>query len=267
MRFLVSSKKFQNRPESASCSDSPDAGCAINFILLPPAGGSRAPLVAPRQPAGVLRKQRVDYGRPLDRCDSRWAGGGFPLCSLLAGRGRAAPPRPPARGSRGLRNPSQARSGLGTRGRGVLGRKLWGSRRRHPRLSGLRGSPTPTASCRGGCRRGPRRSPGSSRSKGKNKSAGGRQGAGASWRITDKGIWEKIEARNPGSSPGGGALSPEPPVASSQSSRTLGYEIPQVCFAFNSCTSKPALASAARQDRGYPSGSPLSAPCRGVRAL
>lgn len=101
----------------------------------------------------------------------------------------------------------------------------------------------------------------------KNKRAGGGQGAGASWRITDKGIWEKTEARNPGSSPGGGALSPEPPVASSHSSRTLGYEIPQVCFAFNLCTSKPALASAARQERGYPSGSPLSAPCPGVRAL
>lgn len=37
---------------------------ALATNLLPPAGGSRSPLIAPRQPAGVVRKQGVEHRRP-----------------------------------------------------------------------------------------------------------------------------------------------------------------------------------------------------------
>lgn len=93
VRFLVSSKKFQNRPESASCWASLDAGCASNFHLLPPAGGSRAPLIAPRRPRCTFTQTGGGLLSPLSAAAILTGLEEAFLC-VLCSRGEAAPRLP-----------------------------------------------------------------------------------------------------------------------------------------------------------------------------
>lgn len=165
---------------------------------------------------------------------------GFLLCSLLRGRGRAAPPSPPESGSRGPAEHEPGRERGGDARPPPPGPGVSDPRRRQLRIPGLLASS-------------PQRQERPQLASGRTQKGYGAKAVAcgeprAGWKIADKGILETVELRNAGSSLGlRGAI---PGVASlsarGSSAPGLWERLLRFCFGFNLNTENPPFASAAR---------------------